>query len=149
MTYSVNLAEVITQQMVRFATLNRHQLAGHLLNLDFWLDEIRHALSVIDGYQPRFRKLKEAQEKFGGPPPPTPPSRLRKLRGVPEFFGGTPPLPHRISDSDLAEARRALVDAGYGWLRRCYREGLLTKDQFRVHCESLGTSIDPADLRLG
>ncbi len=49
--------------MARFVTLNTHQLAGHVANLDFWVSEARHALEVIDGYEPRFRRMKAGQDQ--------------------------------------------------------------------------------------
>ena len=61
MAYSSELTDLLTAQLKRFASLNRHQLAGHVANLDFWLGEARHCLDVIDGYWPRFRRLKAAQ----------------------------------------------------------------------------------------
>jgi hypothetical protein len=51
---------LVTAQLAKFATLNRHQLAGQVANLDFWLAEARHWLDVIDGYRPRFERLKAA-----------------------------------------------------------------------------------------
>ena len=37
-------------------TLNSYQLAGHVLNLDFWSDEVAHCLNVIDKYNARFKR---------------------------------------------------------------------------------------------
>src|SRR5438046_30269 len=64
MSFSENLTKVVTDQVARFVTLNRHQLAGHVANLEFWLDQVRHALAVIDGYQERFRQLKAGQAEY-------------------------------------------------------------------------------------
>src|SRR5439155_5157227 len=64
MSFSENLAKVVADQLARFVTLNRHQLAGHVANLDFWVAQARHALEVIDGYQERFRRLKAGQAEY-------------------------------------------------------------------------------------
>ena len=64
MPYSTEIATVLARQLAKFATLNRHQIVGHLANLDFWLDEIRHCLAVLDGYGPRFERMKAAQTQY-------------------------------------------------------------------------------------
>ncbi len=49
MAYSSDITKILTDQITKFVTLNRHQLAGHVANLDFWTGEVRHCLNVIDG----------------------------------------------------------------------------------------------------
>ena len=61
MAYTTDIAKILTDQLARFVTLNRHQLAGHVPNLDFWLAEVRHCLDVLDGYNTRFNKLRDGQ----------------------------------------------------------------------------------------
>jgi len=61
--YSSDIAKTLTQQLTRFVTLNRHQLAGHVANLDFWMAEVRHCFEVIDGYGQRFNRMKKAEGK--------------------------------------------------------------------------------------
>src|SRR3954468_2908921 len=65
MSFSTDLAGLVADQLSRFVTLNRHQLAGQVANLDFWLAQVRHALAVIDGYGVRFRRVQPAQEEYG------------------------------------------------------------------------------------
>ena len=93
MSFSENMARVVADQFARFVTLNTHQLAGHMANLDFWVAQARHALEVIDDYEPRFRRLKSAQDQYvaehrtqpfwpnapdiHGPPEPPRPSHTR------------------------------------------------------------------------
>ena len=60
MSFSTKLAKLVADQLARFVTLNRHQLAGQVANLDFWLDQVRHGLAVVDGYGRRFQRLKAA-----------------------------------------------------------------------------------------
>jgi hypothetical protein len=59
--YSSDIAKTLTEQLTRFVSLNRHQLAGQVTNLDFWMAEVRHCLEVIDGYGRRFNRLKNGQ----------------------------------------------------------------------------------------
>jgi hypothetical protein len=49
MAYSSDITKTLTLQIRKFVTLNRHQLAGQVANLDFWLAKVRHCLDVIDG----------------------------------------------------------------------------------------------------
>ena len=39
------------------------RIAGYAANIEFWADEIRHAMDCLAGYDTRFRKLKEARVK--------------------------------------------------------------------------------------
>jgi hypothetical protein len=64
MAYSSEIAKILTDQIAKFATLNRHQLVGHVANLDFWTAEVRHGLDVLDGYKARFERLKAAQARY-------------------------------------------------------------------------------------
>jgi hypothetical protein len=140
MSFSVNMAKVVTDQLARFVTLNRHQLAGHVANLDFWVAQARHALAVIDGYQDRFRRLKVAQDKYVAAHEITIPSRLDP------DIKGRPASPSRVPDASLREARRSLVDATYGFLLRLYRDRLISESQLRNLCGDLGIGIDPVDV---
>jgi hypothetical protein len=140
--YSNEIAKVVTDQLVRFATLNPHQLAGHVANLDFWTAEVRHALDVIDGYRPRFDRLKAGQlahvERYGtiAFDPRRPDDSDRPL-----------PKPRRVPHHELKLARIALCDAFYAFLARCYRAGVLDEATARAACASLEISIDPNDFR--
>ena len=58
------MARLVDEQLTRFATLNPYRLAGRMENLDFWLEEIRHALAVIDGYGVRFIRLQAAEKPY-------------------------------------------------------------------------------------
>ena len=59
--YSIARAELIADQIGRFATQHLHQLAGHHANLPFWLAEASAAVRTLDEYQLRFRQLRDAQ----------------------------------------------------------------------------------------
>ena len=50
MSFSTDIAELVANQLSRFVTLNRHQLAGQAANLEFWVVQVRLALDTIDGY---------------------------------------------------------------------------------------------------
>src|SRR5262245_61846258 len=63
MSFSTDIAKLISNQLTRLVTFNRHQLAGQVANLDFWIAEIGHGFEVIDGYGRRFQNLKSAQAR--------------------------------------------------------------------------------------
>lgn len=142
MAYSSDIAEILTEQITKFATLNRHQLAGHLANRDFWTDEVRHCLEVIDGYSRRFERMKAAQMRFAGD------------HGTVEFRLDDPcctrtsaaPL-RRVPDQTLVEVRRHLCDAFYRFLVRCFHEGLLDEGAVRRTCETVDIGVDASNLR--
>jgi hypothetical protein len=142
MAYSSDIAKILTDQITKFATLNRHQLVGHLANLDFWATEVRHCLEVIDGYSRRFEQMKTAQTKFAAD------------HGTVEFRLGDPrhtrqsaTPPKRVPSQELGEARRELCDAFYRFLIRCFHEGHLGEGALRQTCENVGISVDKVDLR--
>ena len=142
MSYSSEVANILTDQLAKFATLNRHQLVGHVANLDFWAAEVRHGLDVIDGYEPRFERLKGAQTRYVAE------------HGTTEFDLRDPCCtrrpaapPRRVPHADLREARRLLCDAAYRFLARCFQEGLVEEATLRRTCDSLGIGIEPTDLK--
>jgi len=120
MSFSTDMAKLVADQLSRFVTLNPHQLAGQVENLDFWLAEVRHALAVIDGYGVRFVRLHAAQERYVAVHNFT--LSVVYPAGVTER---TPPSVRRIPDRELRQARRELVEAVTKFLERCQAEGLV------------------------
>ncbi len=142
MSYSTDIADVLTRQLQKLATLNKHQLAGQLANLDFWLDEVRHCLGVIDGYPARFMQLRSAQTEH-----------VRQHHTV-EFAMFDPCCtqrraepPRRVQEADLKTARRSLCDAFYALLVRLYRADFIDEKKLENLCESIGVRVDPSDRR--
>jgi hypothetical protein len=142
MAYSQDIAKILTDQVTKFATLNRHQLVGHLSNLDFWTAEVLHCLEVIDGYSRRFEQMKAAQVKYVAD------------HGTVEFSPEDPCCtrasaapPRRIPSQEFGEARRLLCDAFYRFLIRCFNEGLLDEGSLRRTCHKLGIGVESSDVR--
>ena len=129
MSYSTDVARLLTDQLKRFVSLRVHQLAGQVENLDFWLAEVRHALSVIDGYGVRFVRLHDAQERYVA---------IHDIKlSVYESASysaheASPPEVRRIPDRELRQARKALVDAAQQFLERCHVEGLVGTETVRT-----------------
>ena len=142
MPYTLDVVKPLIDQLTRFATLNRHQLAGHVANLDFWLTEVRHGLAVIDGYSERFERLRTAQQRHVAEHGTT----VFSLRD-PQHSEGEPSPPRAPPDGPMREARRSLCDATYHFLVRCYREDLITESSVREECEALHIGVEASDFR--
>jgi hypothetical protein len=140
MAYSSEIAKILADQLARIASENRHQIAGHFANIDFWVDEARHCLALIDGYRSRFERLKSAQMKYVSDrhttPWPAPDDR-------PESVAAPRPVPN----TELKEVRRELCNASYRFLLRFYKEKLLDQATLRRRCDELSIGVDIADLR--
>jgi hypothetical protein len=127
------MAELVANQLSRFVTLNPHQLAGQVANLDFWLSQVRHALEVMDGYGVRFVRMDAAQKQYVA----THETTLSEI-GPAGVTARRPPPPRRIPDRELQKARRALVDATCRFLERCRYDGLITESQLSAELKRLG-----------
>ena len=144
MSFSENLAQVVSDQLERFETLNTYQLAGHVPNLDFWIFQAKNALETIDGYEPRFRLLKSAQTEYvknhkiiiASPIDPFDP-----------YLGGPPSPPRRVPDDQRREARRRVADATYRFLVRLCKEDLITSTRLQAICQTLDIGTDPSDWK--
>jgi len=145
MAYSAEIAKVLTNQLVRFATLNRHQLFGQVSNLDFWMAEVRHSHDVIDGYNPRFERLKTAQTKYAAEHD----TIEFGLRDDNYNYEKPAAPPKRVPDGEMKEARQSLCDATYHFLVRCFKEGAVEEGTLRQECSNLDIGIDAMDLKRG
>jgi hypothetical protein len=133
MAYSTDVATLLTDQLTKLTTLKRHQLAGQVANLDFWLGEIGHALAVIDGYPTRFSKMKRTESAHVAE---------FKIREHEEGLTYAPMPLKRVPDAEFREARRALCRAADGFLSRCVAEGLTDESTSRRACEDFGIRVD-------
>jgi hypothetical protein len=144
MAFSSDMAKLVADQLSRFVTLNRHQLAGQAANLDFWLAQVRNSLEVIDGYGKRFQRLKAAQARHV-----TEHHTTEFSLHDPRHTQAGPPPPRKAPESELREARQALCDAARRFLVRCHKEGFIAESALREACDSLGIGVDAAELRSG
>lgn len=133
MSFSTDLAKLVADQLSRFVTLNRHQLAGQAGNLDFWLAQVRHALAVIDGYGTRYDRLRAGQDQYVA------------AHGTVEFDLGTEfpgeqkaSPPRRTPRHEIEKARRELTAAAERFLDRCRREGLVSESAWSTARRDLG-----------
>ncbi len=105
MAFSSDLAKLVSGTLSRFVqALNRHQLAGQVANLDFWITQIRNALDVIDRYGERFVRMNAAQDQYVN----THDTKEFNLKS--EFSElSTAKLPRRVPDRELQAARKELT----------------------------------------
>jgi hypothetical protein len=142
MAYSCDLAKLLADQLSRFSTLNRHQLAGQVANLDFWRGEVRHVLDVLDGYPARFAGMRRAQAQY------VVEHRTREFDlddpDARHYEAHTaPPAPlKRVPDAVFREARDGLCRAVDRFLSRCVRERFLDEPTVRRTREALGIRVD-------
>jgi hypothetical protein len=144
MAYSSDIAKILTDQITRFVTLNRHQLAGHVANLDFWTAEVRHCLDVIDGYNHRFERMKAAQMNYTAEHGTV---EYRLEDGWDPQYAMPAAPPRRIPGSELKDARRPLCDAVSRFLIRCFKEDLVDEVTVKETCRLLDIRIEAGDLR--
>ncbi len=148
MTYMIEQADNVAAQLEKFASGYAHHVVGQHASFDFWLDEASHALSAVEDYGARFKRMAGAQKTWVS-------AHGTKVGSFCELCGGacdledkmrTPPAPKRVSSSERDKATRRLKDAAYHFARRCYRMRLLDEDEFRAACARVGTSVDLAAL---
>jgi hypothetical protein len=101
-------------------------------NLDFWLAQVRHAISVIDGYSARFIQMESAQEqdvaRHGTQEFPLNSEYAVARKAAP---------PRRIPDREMRRARKSLIEAAYRFLARCHKDHLISETRFSDACHSL------------
>jgi hypothetical protein len=146
MSYSTEISETLTTTLARFATLNPHQLSGHVANIDFWLSEVRHCIGVINGYSKRFEAMTAAQKEYVAE------RHTLEFHYICEDYcdicakGHTPTLPRRVPHGALKSSLQTLRDAAYHFLLRCYETGLIDENRLREAADSIGTGVDVRDL---
>ena len=145
MVYSIDRANLLSAQLEKFTTSFAHHIVGQFANVDFWLEEAKHALAVLADYQRRFARMRDAQAAWVQAHQTVVSSFCPHCGGKCEFDPRGPPPPARIPSLELAEARRRLRDAVYGFLLRSHRVGLLDEAALVAACEQVGTSVDVRD----
>ena len=147
MIYTIEKANLISEQLRRFTHSYAHYVAAQFANIDFWLHEVQESLKTIDEYYKRFNNIREAQEKWVASHGTIVFDYCPICGGKCELSDGRIPSPPvRVSSSELKATRKELVDSTYFFLLRCYRMRLLNDTTLETKCEEIGISIDPLDL---
>ena len=138
--YVRETAESLNRVLQHAAGLHAHRLAGYAANLDFWVGEICHCLAVIDGYDIRFDRLKKATKEY---------SKIHHAGRDPaanvyELMEEAPPkkeamtrVTRSISVQELSELRIAVEDTSTTLLKRCRKEGFLSKSDYESHLRNV------------
>jgi hypothetical protein len=147
--YSIARAELIADQMGRFATEHLHQLAGHHANLEFWLAEAASAVRAVDEYQQRFKRMRDAQLAWVGENDTKLPRYCPICRGACEFGPETPGRPHRVPSEELAATRDVVRRAVRQFLVRLFKAGFVSDEEVRRGAHIVGASIEHEDLEGG
>lgn len=146
MSYSIKRATQIADQLERLATQNAHQLAGQVANLNFWISEAVLAISTIDDYPVRFRRLRDAQIGWVKAHGTKVSDYCLHCGGACEFGPQTPEPPQRIPTKDLAAARDLVRRAARRYLLRLYRAHFLDEDRVRGACAEVGVGVETEDF---
>jgi hypothetical protein len=128
MSYSTDISNSLTETLTKFITLERHQFAGHVANLDFWLQEVKHCIKINEDYKKRFEVMKSAQMQY-----------------LAKHFHSAPP-PRSVPDKEIKEVLQALCDTAYSFIIHCYKEGFIEEAKLRKAADYIGVSIDTRDL---
>lgn len=150
MIYTIEKANLITEQLKKFTDSYAHMVAGQFINIDFWINEAISALKAIDEHNARFDKMYEAQKKWIDDKNVRVPDYCFICNGICELSTEhykKPELPKRKAKNEKKEARKELVNSAYYFLIRCYKIDLLNEKEFKTYCNLIGTSIDPYDLK--
>src|SRR5262249_33605760 len=121
MGYVDDICMPLVRVLEHNAGLPTHQFAGHMANIDFWIDETRHCLAVIDGYNDRFEKLKWAQAEYERDHP----HALSDPAGWTQKVGRDPLLKRSSKDSERQRLRRQLLKVLDQIVDRALRDELI------------------------
>jgi len=146
MIYTIEKANLISEQLRKFTSGYAHHVAGQFANIDFWLHEVKESIKTIDEYNKRFNNIRDEQKKWVDSHGTKVYGYCHICGGKCELADGNPSPPLRMSHNELKEARKQLVDSTYFFLLRCYRIRLLNKNILEAKCKEIGTSIDLSDL---
>lgn len=149
MSYSIQKATLLADQLERLATQDMHQLAGQVSNLDFWLAEAVRAVAVIDEYPDRFRRLRDAQVGWVEAHGTRVSGYCAHRGGRCEFGPQVPDAPRRVPSEDLAAARNAVRQAARRYLLRLHKAQFLAESAVRQACGDLGVPLEDEDLVAG
>jgi hypothetical protein len=150
MIYTIEKANLVSEQLRKFTDSYAYMVAGQYANIDFWINETISAIQAIDEHNNRFNNMYNAQSNWIDDNNVKVPDYCYICNGICELSHNgylTPELPRKRAKSEKQDARKILVDSAYYFLIRCYKIGLLNKIAFKRFCDKIGTGIDPFDLK--
>jgi hypothetical protein len=146
MSYSIEKAKLVADQIERLATQNPYQLAGQSASFDFWSAEALEALAAIADYSKRFKRMRDAQTAWINAHGSVAYEHCDHCGGACELADGTPPQPMRVSSKLLDEAATAVRKALRRYTLRLFRMRLLEEDAVLSLNEKADLHVEPEDL---
>jgi len=146
MSYSIQKAKLVADQIERLATQNPYQLAGQAANFDFWSAEALQALRAIADYNKRFKRMREAQRAWIEAHGSVAYEHCEMCGGACELADGTPPQPRRIPSNLLDDAAAAVRQALRRYTLRLFRMHLLEEEDVWSLDEKADLHVEPEDL---
>lgn len=146
MSYSIEKAKLVADQLERLATQNPYQLAGQAASFDFWSAEALQALQAIAGYEKRFKRMRDAQKAWIDAHGSVAYEHCELCGGACELADGTPPQPRRVPSHLLNEAATAVRRALRRYTLRLFRMHLLEEDAVWSLDEKADLHVEPEDL---
>ena len=128
MTYIEEITSALVRVLTHACDGPPDRFAGYAANADFWVAEVRHCLDVIDGYDARFGRMKQATKAHFRP---------GTLREGPAAALTTRTLKYY----DRAAARRGVTDAARRFLKRCEKTETVPADVLVEYCRRLGIQL--------
>jgi hypothetical protein len=123
--YMTAICEPLIRFLEHAARVPDFYLAGHAANLDFWVGEVRHRLTVLDTYSQRLDRMKQGRQAF------------EKRHGQFQLGANKRTLP----DDERMQLRLRLCEAAQRFLRRCHQEDLLTAAKLTEVAAELGLAM--------
>jgi hypothetical protein len=134
MPYLESQTVALVQVLDHATDLKAHRLAGYVANLDFWLGEIKHTMSNIDGYGQRFQRMRQATASFIA----THPGQHGQAPRDGYVYDADSRTTKVVKDKVLLELRSILQQSTARFIRRCLNAGLIDLDCVEDAEEKLG-----------
>jgi hypothetical protein len=110
------VCDALAKTLAHAAGLKADLLVGYAANFDFWWEEVRHAMRLIDGYNERFHAFENAQLAY---------AEAHEYQQLPQIERSVP-------GADRREARRSLIDGWTKFARRCAKEHFIKDGQLKA-----------------
>lgn len=128
MTYVEEITSALVRVLTHACDGPPDRFAGYAANVAFWVAEARHCLDVIDGYDERFRRMKQATKAHFRP-------------GTLDEEHSAALSTRTLKYADRAAARRGVTDAAQRFLKRCEKTETVPADVLVEHCRRLGIQL--------
>jgi tRNA A37 N6-isopentenylltransferase MiaA len=125
MSYLETVCQPLIEQLKYAKALPAHKLVGYAANFEFWIGEVEHCLSMIDGYPKRFEQFRKSQLTY---------FKAHKDDHVIKWQmkGSIAPIRRSTSNKQLVDLRKRLVTEASDWIDRCHSVGFIGSEQVKL-----------------